>query len=106
MVEVLDEGARQGTLLGRVWNPAAAGPSVVTLRGDDLVDITSRAAPTVRDICEMEDPAGYVASAEGVPIGRLDAVAAARSGDADAVHFLAPCDLQPVKGPAETEKAG
>lgn len=97
MSEILDEAARGGTLLGRVWNPAAEGPSVVTLRGGEVVDITAAAAPTVRDICEMEDPAGYVAAAPGVAMGGLEEVAAARAGDAGAVHFLAPCDLQAVK---------
>lgn len=97
MSEILDQAARGGTLLGRVWTPAAEGPSVVTLRGDEIVDITSATAPTVRDICEMDDPAGYVASAEGVSMGSLAEITAARAGDAGAVHFLAPCDLQAVK---------
>ena len=40
-------------------------PLVVTVRDGSVVDITSKAAPTVRDVCEMPDPAGYVAKARG-----------------------------------------
>ena len=45
------------SLLGRVWDPAAPGPCVVTLRGDVLVDISTRDAPTVRDLLEADNPA-------------------------------------------------
>lgn len=84
-------------LVGRIWNPAVGGPSVVTVRDGQVVDITSRAAPTVRDICEMEDPAGYVRSAPGLAVGSLEAVMAAPVGDASVPHLLAPCDLQAIK---------
>ncbi|MBL4918029.1 fumarylacetoacetate hydrolase family protein [Szabonella alba] len=86
-----------GTWLGRVWNPVANGPAVVTLRDGQVVDITSRAAPTSRDICELDDPAAHVRAANGVALGTLEEVAAARVGDMSVVHFLAPCDLQSVK---------
>lgn len=86
-----------GILIGRVWNPEVAGPCAVTLRGGHLIDITSRAAPLVRDICEMADPAGYVASAAGTNMGSLDEISTHQSGDLSQVHFLAPCDLQSVK---------
>ncbi|MGD1885624.1 MAG: fumarylacetoacetate hydrolase family protein [Cohaesibacteraceae bacterium] len=83
-------------LLGRVWRPDT-GPCVVTVRDGQLVDLTTRAAPTVRDICEMDDPATYVASADGEVLGALDAVVAAPVGDPTQFHLLAPCDLQSVK---------
>ena len=88
---------QSGTWLGRVWNPVANGPSVVTLREGQVVDITSRAAPTSRDICELDDPAAHVRGANGVALGTLDQIAANRVGDMSVVHFLAPCDLQSVK---------
>ncbi|QDY71021.1 fumarylacetoacetate hydrolase family protein (plasmid) [Qingshengfaniella alkalisoli] len=84
---------RSGVFLGRVWNPHVSGPSVVTLRDGSLVDITSAAAPTVRDICEIADPAAYVRSADGAVLCSLDDIA---TGKVD-FHFLAPCDLQAVK---------
>lgn len=85
-----------GTWLGRVWLPQVAGPAVVTLRGDTVVDITSSAAPTVRDICEMDDPAAYVRAATGSPLGSLDDICAA-AVHPDTLHFLAPCDFQAIK---------
>ncbi|WP_424933445.1 fumarylacetoacetate hydrolase family protein [Amaricoccus macauensis] len=86
-----------GTWLGRVWLPEVRGPAVVTLREGRVIDITSAAAPLVRDICEMDDPAGYVRSAPGRDLGALEEIASARVGDAAALHFLAPCDLQAIK---------
>jgi len=50
--------------LGRVWNPNAGRPPIVTIRGNRLLDITSHQAPLVRDICKMDDPADYVQSAK------------------------------------------
>jgi fumarylacetoacetate (FAA) hydrolase family protein len=86
-----------GTYLGRIWRPDVMGPAVVTVRDGQLIDITSRSAPTVRDICEMDDPAGYVVAATGHIVGTLEAIAAAPAADPFATHFLAPCDLQAVK---------
>ncbi len=84
-------------LLGRIWNPGAGGPSVVTVRNGQVLDITSRQAPLVRDICEMDDPADYVSRAEGSAVGSLDDLLAAKVGDLSVPHLLAPCDLQAVK---------
>ena len=97
MTDPIPDADRAGLFLGRVWLPEAAGPAVVTLRDGALVDITSRTAPTVRDICEMDDPAGYVAAAPGRPLGPLAGIAAHRPTDPARIHLLAPCDLQAVK---------
>jgi fumarylacetoacetate (FAA) hydrolase family protein len=86
-----------GTLIGRIWEPAVAGPLVVTVRDGRVIDITSRAAPLVRDICEMEDPAAYVRAAEGRDLGPIEDLLAMSAGDASVRHLLAPCDLQAVK---------
>ena len=86
-----------GTLIGRIWDPEVQGPAVVTARDGRVIDITVRAAPLVRDICEMEDPAGYVRGAPGRDLGPLEALLAAPVGDASVPHLLAPCDLQTVK---------
>lgn len=84
---------KNGCWLGRVWNTGANGPSVVTIRDDRVWDITARQAPTVRDICEMEDPAAYVLAAPGTDLGAVEDVF---SGDSD-YPLLAPIDLQAVK---------
>lgn len=85
-----------GTWLGRVWRPELEGPSVVTLREEVLVDITSRAAPTMRDICELADPVAHVRGAPGEALGPLAEIAAASPGHA-MPWLLAPCDLQTIK---------
>ncbi|MGH1331404.1 MAG: fumarylacetoacetate hydrolase family protein [Paracoccaceae bacterium] len=78
-----------GLWLGRVAR-YGIGPCVVTIRGGEVFEITSRAAPTVRDILEMVDPAEYVRSARGVRVGDL--------GDLGSrLPILAPCDLQIIK---------
>jgi len=87
----------KGVVLGRIWDPATAGPCVVTVRDGVVFDITSRDAPLVRDICEMDDPAAYVAAATGREVGEYSMLLAASVGDADSTHLLAPCDLQAVK---------
>lgn len=85
-----------GVFLGRIWQPGV-GPCVVTLRDGDVWDITSAAAPVVRDICEMGDPVAYVRSTPGTKIGALAAIAANKPGDLSKPHLLAPCDMQAVK---------
>jgi fumarylacetoacetate (FAA) hydrolase family protein len=89
-------------LVGRAWDPEAAGPCVATLRDGILVDITSREAPTVRDLLERDDAPAYVAAAPGRPIGPLDAVAAASRDGGDGPRLLAPCDLQALKAAGVT----
>jgi fumarylacetoacetate (FAA) hydrolase family protein len=94
-----------GTFLGRAHSPGKSHPLVVTVRGRDVVDITSKQAPTVRDICEMDDPAGYVSSARGEAVGSVEAIAANsfETGRVAAKPFLlSPIDLQAVKASGVT----
>ncbi|MCY0148490.1 fumarylacetoacetate hydrolase family protein [Hoeflea sp. G2-23] len=85
---------QNGTYLGRIWTAEAAGPSVVTIRAGRVFDVTSKQVPLVRDICEMDDPAGYVSNAPGRDVGGLEQLLSAPTGN---THLLAPCDLQAVK---------
>ena len=94
-VKLLSDEEMSGTWVGRVWRPGI-GPSVVTLRNGILADITSRNAPTVRDVLEMDDPVAHVRGSEGEVTGSLDSVCGA-SGREDSLSWLAPCDLQAVK---------
>ena len=82
--------AESATLLGRMDDPTAGGPILVTLRDGWLVDITTPDAPLCRDICEMPDPVRYI---RRVPGRRVMAVA----GVDDLPPLLAPCDLQAIK---------
>ncbi len=83
-------------LVGRVERPSI-GPSVVTVRGGAVFDITAKQAPTVRDILEMDDPAAYVRSAKGEDLGSLSAIADATMNGGSGPQLLAPCDLQALK---------
>ncbi len=92
----------EGTYVARLWSPDVSGPSLCVLDGDTLVDITSRDAPTMRDLLEMDDPAGYARdrSSSGTVLGDAEAIAASATegaGSPDRPHFLAPNDLQAVK---------
>jgi fumarylacetoacetate (FAA) hydrolase family protein len=94
----------RATLLGRVWRPEI-GPCVVTVRDGALIDITSRDAPTVRDVMETPDPAAFVRAAKGEAIGTLDDIAAASwesEYDDARASLLAPVDLQAVKAAGVT----
>lgn len=94
-----------GVLLGRARVPGHDMPRIVTVRQGDVVDITSSAAPTSRDVCEQPDPAAYVAGAPGTPIGNLNAlIANSWSGKSDpgAPSLLSPIDLQAVKAAGVT----
>lgn len=94
-----------GLFLGRACVSGKAAPRVVTVRDGELIDITSKAAPTVRDIWEMDDPAGYVRNAQGQAIGSVADVLAnsmATDGDHTRPHLLSPIDLQAVKAAGVT----
>ncbi|MDU8927047.1 fumarylacetoacetate hydrolase family protein [Alisedimentitalea sp. MJ-SS2] len=92
------------TLVGRVWRPDASGASVVAIRGDRVVDLTSRHAPTMRDLMEMEDVVGYVQTASGDDLGSLAEISKNSTEKAswDSVHFLSPADLQVIKASGVT----
>lgn len=95
----------EGTYLGRVGGSGKALPRVVTIRDGEIIDITSRAAPTVRDVWEMDDPVDYVRNAPGETIGSVEAVLAnsfADRGPQTRPHLLSPVDLQAVKAAGVT----
>lgn len=85
----------QGHYLGRVWR-AGIGPAVVTLRDGDVFDITSKTAPTTRDVLELADPVGHVATAPGENLGAL-ATLIQTEATPDSTHLIAPADLQAIK---------
>ncbi|BCG96320.1 fumarylacetoacetate hydrolase family protein [Mesorhizobium sp. 131-2-1] len=94
-----------GLFIGRVATNEAAHPLVVTVRDGTVFDITSSAAPTVRDLCEIKDPAAYARSAKGKPIGALADIAAnsfESARDAKKPILLSPADLQAVKASGVT----
>jgi fumarylacetoacetate (FAA) hydrolase family protein len=99
MNSVFDEGV----FLGRLSVPGSAYPRVVTIRDGQLVDITAKAAPTVRDICEMADPVAYVKAATGKAVCSLDEAFwnSTQTGTGEP-KLLSPIDLQAVKASGVT----
>ena len=92
-------------LLGRARLPGETLPRVITVRDGDVIDITSKAAPTSRDVCETDDPAAYVKGAMGPVIGTVDELIAnseAARHDPAKPSLLSPIDLQAVKAAGVT----
>lgn len=86
-----------GSFVTRVWRQGL-GPALAHLRGDVLYDITSKAAPTMRDLLELPDIAAHLAQVTAEPIGRLDDLTAASTeASGDVTRLLSPADLQAIK---------
>jgi fumarylacetoacetate (FAA) hydrolase family protein len=83
---------QKARLVGRVWRDDAGGPSVVRVDGERLIDI-SRSFPTMRDLCEEDDPASAAFAATGDDLGPLEKHVS---------HLLAPIDLQAIKAAGVT----
>jgi fumarylacetoacetate (FAA) hydrolase family protein len=100
----LPDDHEQATLIGRVWRPEAGGPSVVVVRGAELIDI-SAAAATVRDLVEAPLPAALAHDAAGEPVGLVADILAntpRQRRDATKPWLLAPIDLQAIKAAGVT----
>ena len=103
--DALPRDAERAVLVGRAWRPDRDGPAIVTVRDGDLVDITSREAPTTADLFALENPAGWVRAARGETLGAVGTILA--NGDEAlrnpaAPWPLAPVDLQAVKASGVT----
>ena len=101
--EALPDDA-DGVLIGRIWDPSGDGPSPVTVRDGDVIDLSHR-FPTVRDICELPDPATTVAGLDGTPVGDFGDIlanTAAATRDRARPWLLAPVDLQALKAAGVT----
>src|SRR3569832_2806571 len=92
---ILPEDADRATLVGRIWDPAVAGPTPVLIRRGQAIDI-SRIAPTVSALLEIERLVAVLESAAGLPaIASVDALIAnsdERRRDPMRPWLLAPCD--------------
>ncbi len=93
-----------GTLIGRVWDPSAKGPSPVVIRADGVFDLSGSHA-TVRDLLESDDPVVAVRASSGENLGDFHDIMAntpLESRDKTRPFFLAPIDLQAVKAAGVT----
>jgi fumarylacetoacetate (FAA) hydrolase family protein len=100
----LPEDHEQAALVGRVWRPDLEGPSVVALRGAELVDISATVA-TMRDLSEAPLPAALAHDAEGEPVGLVSEILANTPRDRrdpTKPWLLAPTDLQAIKAAGVT----
>jgi fumarylacetoacetate (FAA) hydrolase family protein len=100
----LPEDAERAVLVGRVLRPDVNGPSVVAVRGAEVVDI-SYAAPTMRDLCEGEAPVQIARASTGESLGPLADILAntpTERRDPEKPFLLAPVDLQAVKAAGVT----
>ena len=99
----LPDDGTEGALVGRVHRPGL-GPSVVAVRQDGVYDVTAAFA-TVRDLCELDDPAGRLRAAPGERVAGLDELLANTPDDTrdpGRPRLLAPVDLQAVKAAGVT----
>ncbi|MEU7800314.1 fumarylacetoacetate hydrolase family protein [Micromonospora arborensis] len=102
--EALPDDADHSVLIGRIWDPSVDGPAPVAVRGGEVIDISHR-FPTVRDICELPDPAATVAGLDGRRVGgfgELLANTGAANRDHNRPWLLAPVDLQALKAAGVT----
>jgi fumarylacetoacetate (FAA) hydrolase family protein len=100
---VLPADGFSGALAGRVWRPDH-GPSVVAVRAEGVFDI-SATFPTMRDLCEHQNPSQALRRTTGEPLDDLGAIlanTAREHRDASTPWLLAPVDLQAVKAAGVT----
>lgn len=97
-VSLTCEAIATGSFAGRVWRDGI-GPCLVAVQKGRVLDITSKAYPTMRDLCEHEDGARNLAQAEGRDLGSVEELL---SGKLDSVSVLAPIDLQAIKAAGVT----
>lgn len=94
----------RGCLVGRVWRPDVDGPSVVAIREKTVLDV-SQTFPTMRDLCEVQNPAASVATISGESVGTLEELlqnSPPEQRDSRKAWLLAPIDLQAIKAAGVT----
>jgi fumarylacetoacetate (FAA) hydrolase family protein len=100
----LPEDGCAGTLLGRVWDPEAGGPSPVVIRDNGVFDLSSQFA-TVSGILESDSPAEAVrtAAATAPRIASFqDVVQTTFDAPEQQMRLLSPIDLQTIKAAGVT----
>ncbi|MEV4539587.1 fumarylacetoacetate hydrolase family protein [Asanoa sp. NPDC049518] len=101
--DALPVDAAASVLVGRVWDPGVGGPSPVVVRDGEVFDLSEH-FPTMRDICELPDPARVVGTLTGPHLGSFADLLAHTAQDSRgaAPWLLAPVDLQALKAAGVT----
>lgn len=100
----LPDDHADATLVGRIWDPVAGGPSVVVVRDGEAFDVSSEFA-TMSELCEADDPAAAVRAARGPLVASVETLLVNSSSidtDPAAPRLLSPIDLQVVKAAGVT----
>lgn len=93
-----------GTLVGRVWDPVASGPTPVLVEHGEVYALTPEFA-TVRDLMETPHPALAARAAKGQRLdsfARIHANSQHGNTSTEVPRLLAPHDLQAVKASGVT----
>ena len=102
--QVLPDDSAEATLVGRVWRPDLAGPSIVVLREGNLIDITG-SEPTMTDLINAYAPAATAHDADGEDLGPAAAIienSCPDDHDPAQPQLLAPVDLSALKAAGVT----
>src|SRR5712675_2595945 len=101
---ILPDDFADAALMGRIWRPDLASPSVVAIRQDGVFDITGN-FPTASQLAEVADPAAALRAARGERVGVLqDLLTNTPPDNRDPTKpwLLAPIDLQVIKAAGVT----
>src|SRR6186713_2085876 len=100
---ILPDDFASAALMGRVWRPDLAGPSVVAIRENGVFDISDE-FPTASQLA-ASDPAEALRATKGVRIGALQDIlnnTPPDTRDPTKPWLLAPIDLQVIKAAGVT----
>src|SRR6195256_390354 len=101
---ILPDDFADAALMGRIWRPDLASPSVVAIRQDGVFDITEN-FPPASQLAEVADPAAALRAARGERVGVLqDLLTNTPPDNRDPTKpwLLAPIDLQVIKAAGVT----
>lgn len=94
--QILPRDAEAAVLIGRVWDPVTQGPRVVSVRGEEVFDLTAEVR-TVAGLLEQEDPAALALRTGSRRWDLAEIVQASVQRGRSRPHLLAPIDLQVIK---------
>ena len=97
----LPSDSDRALLVGRVWRgaseTAAAGPVLVVVRQEEVIDISARCT-CMADLLDRGDAADFVRTIEGESLGPIKALLENSLAEPQVTpYLLAPCDVQAIK---------